>query len=59
VTLQPLRAASVLVEAHAFAAIAALRPGIVRFARPKGSPRHCGLGWGRLVITGAETTLTG
>jgi uncharacterized membrane protein len=45
VTLAPLLAEPLVIQAHAFAALAALALGIVQLAAPKGTPRHRIMGW--------------
>ena len=44
-TIEPLRAASLLIQIHALAAIAALALGVFQFVAPKGTPRHRLTGW--------------
>ena len=44
-TLEPLRAASLLIQIHAFAALAAFGLGIFQLAAPKGTARHRIAGW--------------
>jgi uncharacterized membrane protein len=44
-TLEPLRAAPLLIQVHAFAAIAAFGLGIFQLAAPKGNRRHRLTGW--------------
>jgi uncharacterized membrane protein len=45
VTLAPLLAEPLVIQMHAFAALAALALGIVQLAAPKGTPRHRMVGW--------------
>lgn len=49
-TLAPLLAAPLTVEAHAFAALAAFVLGAVQLALPKGSPRHRAMGWTWVIL---------
>lgn len=44
-TIEPLRAASLLIQIHALAAIAAFALGVFQFVAPKGTPRHRLTGW--------------
>lgn len=44
-TLAPLLAASLLIQVHAFAALAAFALGIFQLAAPKGTVRHRITGW--------------
>ena len=44
-TLEPLRAASLLIQIHAFATLAAFGLGIFQLAAPKGTARHRITGW--------------
>jgi uncharacterized membrane protein len=44
-SLAPLLAAPLVVQVHAFAAMAALLLGLVQFALPKGGGHHRLLGW--------------
>jgi uncharacterized membrane protein len=44
-TLEPLRAASVVIQIHAFAALGAFALGIFQLAAPKGTVRHRITGW--------------
>jgi uncharacterized membrane protein len=44
-TLQPLRAASLVIQIHAFAALGAFALGIFQLAAPKGTVRHRITGW--------------
>jgi uncharacterized membrane protein len=44
-SLQPLLAASPVIQVHAFAAFAAFTLGIVQFAAPKGTLPHRTIGW--------------
>jgi uncharacterized membrane protein len=44
-TLDPLRSAPLLIQIHAFAALAAFALGIFQLAAPKGTPRHRLTGW--------------
>jgi uncharacterized membrane protein len=44
-TLEPLRAASLLIQIHAFAALAAFALGIFQLVAPKGTVRHRITGW--------------
>ena len=44
-TLAPLLAEPLVIQMHAFAALAALALGIVQLAAPKGTPRHRTMGW--------------
>jgi uncharacterized membrane protein len=45
VTLEPLRAASLLMQIHAFAALGAFALGLFQLAAPKGTVRHRITGW--------------
>jgi uncharacterized membrane protein len=45
VTLAPLLAEPLVIQVHAFAALAALVLGIVQLAAPKGTRRHRTVGW--------------
>jgi len=57
--LAPLLAASPLIQAHAYAALAAVGVGAVQFAAPKGVLPHRALGyfWAALMLTVAGTSL--
>lgn len=44
-TLEPLRAAPLLIQIHAFAALSAFGLGIFQLAAPKGTMRHRITGW--------------
>jgi uncharacterized membrane protein len=44
-TLDPLRAASLLIQIHTFAALSAFALGIFQLAAPKGTTRHRITGW--------------
>jgi uncharacterized membrane protein len=44
-TLEPLLAAPLLIQVHAFAALSALALGIFQLAAPKGTTRHRITGW--------------
>ena len=44
-TLEPLLNASPVIQAHAYAAFAAILVGASQFALPKGDPRHRAVGW--------------
>ena len=44
-TLEPLRAASLLIQIHAYAALAAFALGMFQLAAPKGTLRHRITGW--------------
>jgi uncharacterized membrane protein len=52
-TLQPLLAAPLLVQAHAVAAMAALGLGIAQFALSKGTARHRLIGWAWVLLMAA------
>jgi uncharacterized membrane protein len=49
-TLAPLLAASLVVQIHAFAAMAAFALGLVQFAAPKGTLPHRTIGWIWVVL---------
>jgi uncharacterized membrane protein len=44
-SLDPLRAASLLIQIHAFAALSAFALGIFQLVAPKGTVRHRITGW--------------
>ena len=52
-SLAPLLAAPLLVQIHAWAAIAALLLGLVQFAGPKGTRAHRVMGWSWLGLMAA------
>jgi uncharacterized membrane protein len=54
VTLDPLRAAPVLIQIHAFAALSAFALGIFQLTAPKGTVRHRITGW---IWVGLMTTV--
>ena len=58
-TLSPLLQASSVIQAHAFAALAALALGAVQLAAPKGTLPHRAMGWtwAILMILVAGTSL--
>ena len=62
-TLAPLLAAPVMVQAHAYAALAALALGLVQLARPKGGAGHRLLGraWVALMagVAASSFAITG
>lgn len=49
-TLAPLLAAPLAVQAHAFAAMAAFGLGLIQFAAPKGTLPHRTLGWVWVIL---------
>ena len=44
-TLEPLLQAGPVIQAHAYAAFAAIVVGATQLALPKGDPRHRAVGW--------------
>src|SRR5579883_1231343 len=52
-TLAPLLTASLAVQVHAFAAMAAFALGIVQLSAPKGTAPHRALGWIWALLMGA------
>jgi uncharacterized membrane protein len=53
-TLEPLRAAPLLIQIHAYAALAAFALGLFQLAAPKGTQRHRITGW---IWAGLMTTI--
>ena len=57
-TLQPLLAASIWIQIHAFAALAAFGLGLVQLARPKGGSLHRAIGyaWATVMVIVAASS---
>lgn len=56
-TLEPLMAAPLLVQAHAAAALLAVPLGAAQFLLPKGDARHRAQGWGWVLLMAAASAL--